>query len=156
MGNGHPIGAVITTSEIAKSFETGVEFFSSFGGNPVSCKIGLSVLNVIKMENLQKNSQEVGNYYKSLLFDLKEKQPFISDVRGSGLFIGVEFSNPDNLKPDSCKAEFVKNELKNNGILVGTDGPYNNVIKSKPPLCFSKQNAKEVVEKMNRILNKIN
>jgi len=156
MGNGHPIGAVITTSEIAKSFETGVEFFSSFGGNAVSCKIGLSVLNIIKMENLQKNSQEVGNYYKSLLFDLKEKQSSISDVRGLGLFIGIEFSNPNNLKPDSCKAEFVKNELKNNGILVGTDGPYNNVIKSKPPLCFSKQNAKEVVEKMNMILNKIN
>ena len=156
MGNGHPIGAVITTSEIAKSFSKGVEFFSSFGGNPVSCKIGLSVLNVIKMENLQKNSEEVGKYYMSLLLDLKEKYSFISDVRGSGLFLGIEFSNPDNLDPDSYKAQLLKNELKNNGILVGTDGPYNNIIKSKPPLCFSKNNAKEVVEKMDLILNKIN
>ena len=156
MGNGHPIGAVITTSEIAKSFSKGVEFFSSFGGNPVSCKIGLSVLNVIKMENLQKNSEEVGKYYMSLLLDLKEKYSFISDVRGSGLFLGIEFSNPDNLDPDSYKAQLLKNELKNNGILVGTDGPYNNIIKSKPPLCFSKNNAKEVVEKMDLILKKIN
>ena len=156
MGNGHPIGAVITTPEIAKSFSKGVEFFSSFGGNPVSCKIGLSVLNVIKMENLQKNSEEVGKYYMSLLLDLKEKYSFISDVRGSGLFLGIEFSNPDNLDPDSYKAQLLKNELKNNGILVGTDGPYNNIIKSKPPLCFSKDNAKEVVEKMDLILNKIN
>ncbi|MAU58068.1 MAG: aminotransferase class III [Flavobacteriaceae bacterium] len=156
MGNGHPIGAVITTSEIAKSFSKGVEFFSSFGGNPVSCKIGLSVLNVIKMENLQKNSEEVGKYYMSLLLDLKENYSFISDVRGSGLFLGIEFSNPDNLDPDSYKAQLLKNELKNNGILVGTDGPYNNIIKSKPPLCFSKDNAKEVVEKMDLILKKIN
>ena len=156
MGNGHPIGAVITTSEIAKSFSKGVEFFSSFGGNPVSCKIGLSVLNVIKMENLQKNSEEVGKYYMSLLLDLKEKYSFISDVRGSGLFLGIEFSNPDNLDPDSYKAQLLKNELKNNGILVGTDGPYINIIKSKPPLCFSKDNAKEVVEKMDLILKKIN
>tara|TARA_B100001250_G_scaffold253716_1_gene218268 strand:- start:7901 stop:10153 length:2253 start_codon:yes stop_codon:yes gene_type:complete len=156
MGNGHPIGAVITTSEIAKSFSKGVEFFSSFGGNPVSCKIGLSVLNVIKMENLQKNSEEVGKYYMSLLLDLKEKYSFISDVRGSGLFLGIEFSNPDNIDPDSYKARLLKNELKNKGILVGTDGPYNNIIKSKPPLCFSKNNAKEVVEKMDLILKKIN
>ena len=142
--------------EIAKSFSKGVEFFSSFGGNPVSCKIGLSVLNVIKMENLQKNSEEVGKYYMSLLLDLKEKYSFISDVRGSGLFLGIEFSNPDNIDPDSYKARLLKNELKNKGILVGTDGPYNNIIKSKPPLCFSKDNAKEVVEKMDLILKKIN
>ena len=156
MGNGHPIGAVITTSEIAKSFSKGVEFFSSFGGNPVSCKIGLSVLNVIKNENLQKNSEDVGKYYKNLLLDLKEKHSSISDVRGSGLFLGIEFFNPNNMKPDSYKAGLLKNELKNNGVLVGTDGPYNNVIKSKPPLCFSKKNAKEVVEKMDMILKKIN
>jgi len=156
MGNGHPMGAVITTSEIANSFSKGVEFFSSFGGNPISCKIGLSVLNVIKMENLQKNSEEVGNYYKKLLIDLKDKYSSISDIRGSGLFIGIEFSNPNNMTPDSYKAELLKNELKNNGILVGTDGPYNNVIKSKPPLCFSKKNAKEVVEKIDIILKKIN
>tara|TARA_B100001175_G_scaffold163624_1_gene138695 strand:- start:1223 stop:3475 length:2253 start_codon:yes stop_codon:yes gene_type:complete len=156
MGNGHPMGAVITTSEIANSFSKGVEFFSSFGGNPISCKIGLSVLNVIKMENLQKNSEEVGNYYKKLLIDLKDKYSSISDIRGSGLFIGIEFSNPNNMTPDSYKAELLKNELKDNGILVGTDGPYNNVIKSKPPLCFSKKNAKEVVEKIDMILKKIN
>ena len=132
-----------------------VEFFSSFGGNPISCKIGLSVLNVIKTENLQKNSEEVGNYYIKRLFDLKEKYPSISDVRGSGLFIGIELSNPKNMTPDPKKAQLLKNELKNIGILVWTDCPYNNVIKSKPPLCFSKKNAKEVVEKIDMILKRM-
>ena len=90
------------------------------------------------------------------MLDLKEKHSSIFDVRGSGLFLGIEFFNPNNMKPDSYIAELLKNELKNNGVLVGTDGPYNNVIKSKPPLCFSKMNAKEVVEKMDMILKKIN
>ena len=86
---------------------------------------------------------------------LKEKYPSISDVRGSGLFIGIEFSNPKNMTPDPKKDQLLKNELKNIGILVGTDGPYNNVIKSKPPLCFSKKNAKEVVEKIDMILKRM-
>ena len=87
MGNGHPMGAVITSEEISNSFEMGVEFFSSFGGNPVSCAIGKSVLEVIESENLQENARVCGNYYKSLLEELKNKRTVIGDVRGLGLFL---------------------------------------------------------------------
>jgi 4-aminobutyrate aminotransferase-like enzyme len=73
MANGHPMGAVICTSDIADSFSKGVEFFSSFGGNPVSCAIGISVLEVIEEENLQEHSKIVGDYYKSLFLDLQKK-----------------------------------------------------------------------------------
>jgi ethanolamine-phosphate phospho-lyase len=155
MANGHPMGAVVTTSEIANSFENGIEFFSSFGGNPVSCEIALAVLEVVENEKLQKNAKEVGEYYKSLLIDLKSKHTWIKDVRGSGLFLGVELSNQTNLKCNKSITHIVKNELKKNKILVSSDGPNDNVIKTKPPMCFTKQNAKEVVEAMDSILKSI-
>lgn len=154
MGNGHPIAGVVTTDEIAASFAKGVEFFSSFGGNPVSCAIGLSVLEVLEEENLQENALEVGTYFKSLLMNLQNKHDAIGDVRGEGLFLGVELINPKTRKPNTELAYFIKNELRNNHILVSTDGPYNNVIKMKPPLCFTKENSKEVVEAIDKALNK--
>ncbi len=153
MGNGHPMGAVITTSEIAASFEKGVEFFSSFGGNPVSCAIGLSVLNVIEEEGLQQNAQEVGDYYQSLFRELQKAHECIGDVRGSGLFIGVEIvKDRETKEPDTKLANHIKNELKNRNILVGTDGPFDNVLKTKPPLCFTKENAEQVVEGIDTII----
>jgi len=155
MGNGHPIGAVITTTKIAGSFEKGVEFFSSFGGNPVSCAVGLSVLNVIEEEELQKNAKEVGDYYHSLLRELQNEHECIGDVRGSGLFIGVEIvKNRETKEPDTKLANYIKNELRNRNILIGTDGPFDNVLKTKPPLCFSKENAEQVVSQLGEILRK--
>ena len=152
MANGHPIGAVITTSEIAESFSKGVEFFSSFGGNPVSCAIGLSVLEAIEEEGLQENAKIVGDYYKSLFIDLQDKFSCIGDVRGSGLFLGIEITRKNSLEPDTKLAHIIKNELRNRNILIGTDGPYDNVLKTKPPLCFTKENAKKVVENIKDIL----
>ena len=151
MGNGHPIGAVVTTSEIADSFNSGVEFFSSFGGNPVSCAIGLEVLNVIEREGLQQNALEVGNYYMGLMSEVSKEFDCIGDVRGSGLFLGFEIIK-GNKEHNTILAAKIKNELRNRHILVSTDGPYNNVIKSKPPLCFSKENAALVVEEIHNIL----
>lgn len=153
MGNGHPIGAVITTDEIADSFNKGVEFFSSFGGNPVSCAIGLAVLDVIEEEGLQQNAMEVGNHYKYLLNDLKNDFNCIGDVRGFGLFLGVEIVNKDQ-KPDTRLAGIIKNELRNRNILISTDGPFDNVLKSKPPLCFTKADAEKVVQHIYEILIK--
>lgn len=135
MGNGHPIGAVVTTSEIAKSFSNGLEFFSSFGGNPVSCAIGAAVLEVIENEKLQEHAKKTGNYLIKLLKNLQEKHPQLADVRGSGLFIGVELVQAD--KPGTTLASHIKNELRNNHILISTDGPYDNVLKIKPPLSFT-------------------
>jgi 4-aminobutyrate aminotransferase-like enzyme len=153
MGNGHPMGAVVCTDEIAEAFNNGMEFFSSFGGNPVSCAIGKTVLDVIEEEQLQKNAKIVGDYYIEELKKLQQKYECIGDVRGSGLFIGFEFvKNRITLKPGTKLAQKVKNELRENFVLVSTDGPFDNVIKSKPPLCFTKGNVDEVIGKLGKIL----
>lgn len=153
IANGHPMGAVVTTEEIAHSFEKGVEFFSSFGGNPVSCTIALAVLDVIEEEHLQAQAKAVGDYYKSLFLDLKETYKYLGDVRGSGLFIGVEIIHPDSKKTNRPLAHHIKNELRHRHILVSTDGPDDSVLKSKPPLCFTKENAQEVVVNIKDILD---
>ena len=154
MANGHPMGAVVTTSEIAESFGKGVEFFSSFGGNPVSCAIGLSVLEVIEEEALQQNAKEVGDYYQLLFRKLAESHPCIGDVRGSGLFIGVEIvKDRETKEPDTELASFIKNEMRNRHILIGTDGSNDSILKTKPPLCFTKKNARRVVDMIEDILN---
>ncbi len=156
IGNGHPTGAVICSREIAEAFNNGMEFFSSFGGNPVSCAIGKAVLDVIEEEQLQDNAKIVGDYYLQELKKLQSKYECIGDVRGSGLFIGLEFVKDKLTKePDTKLAQFVKNELREQFVLVSTDGPFDNVIKSKPPLCFSKENVDEVVSKLGFILNSI-
>lgn len=153
MGNGHPMGAVVCTDEIADAFNNGMEFFSSFGGNPVSCAIGRSVLEVLEEEQLQQNALTVGDYYLQELTKLQQKYECIGDVRGSGLFIGFEFvKNRLTLEPDTQLAQKVKNELREKFVLVSTDGPFDNVIKSKPPLCFSRANVDEVIEKIEKIL----
>ena len=154
IGNGHPMAAVITTEKINKSFENGMEFFSSFGGNPVSCEIGKSVLKIIEEENLQKNALTVGNYLMEKLTILKNKYNIINEVRGMGLFIGIEFKNIDET-PATKKALFITNELKKQFILVSTDGKYNNVIKIKPPLCFSITNADLLIKLLEKILQKL-
>jgi ethanolamine-phosphate phospho-lyase len=152
MGNGHPMGAVVCTQEIADSFEKGVEFFSSFGGNPVSCAIGLAVLDVMEEEGLQENANLVGNYYKSLLGDLQKQYDRIGDVRGSGLFLGVDLVKPGTKEEDPLLAKIIKNKLRDKFILISTDGPKDSVLKTKPPLIFTKDNALQVVEEMGWIL----
>jgi len=151
MGNGHPIGAVVTTQAIADSFGQGVEFFSSFGGNPVSCAIGLAVLNVLEDEGLQQNALDVGYHYKNLMHELSKDFSCIGDIRGSGLFLGFEIIDEEG-KQNTALASLIKNELRNRHILMSTDGPYDNVLKSKPPLCFTKKNAETVVENIQEIL----
>ena len=151
MGNGHPMGAVITSEEVAGSFEKGVEFFSSFGGNPVSCAIGKAVLEVIDEEKLQQNALEVGAYYTSLLKTLQKEDGRIGDVRGEGLFLGVELINEKRV-PNTDLAQFLKNELRKRHVLISTDGPADSVIKTKPPLVFSKENADRVASELRRAL----
>lgn len=156
MGNGHPMAAVVTTKAITDSFSKGVEFFSSFGGNPVSCTIGLAVLNVIEEEQLQQNAKVVGDYYIEQLRQLQKQHECIGDVRGFGLFIGIDFIKDRSTKEPATEiAQLVKNELRRRYILVDTDGPFDNVIKSKPPLCFNKSNVDEVVITLDKILKSI-
>jgi ethanolamine-phosphate phospho-lyase len=156
MGNGHPIGAVVTTDEIAASFENGMEFFSSFGGNPVSCAIGQSVLDVLNDEQLPQNAAEVGEYLLVLLKILVEKYEVCGDARGEGLFLGLELVEDKLTKlPNADLASFLQNKLRDNGILVGTDGPFNSVIKIKPPICFNKENAVELYENLDNEIIKL-
>ncbi len=152
MANGHPMGAVICTNEIAESFGKGVEFFSSFGGNPVSCAIATSVLEVMEEEKLQENAKNVGEYYQSLFIELQKKYDSIGDVRGSGLFLGVEIIKGNSMEPDTNLAQYIKNELRNRYILISTDGPYDSVLKTKPALCFTKENARKVIDNIDEVL----
>ncbi|MCH8955851.1 aminotransferase class III-fold pyridoxal phosphate-dependent enzyme [candidate division KSB1 bacterium] len=156
IGNGHPLAAVVTTPEIAASFETGMEYFNTFGGNPVSCAVGLAVLDVIEEEKLQDNALKVGTYLKKSLEKLKEKHALIGDVRGLGLFLGIELvRDRDNLEPAAEEASYLIERMKDCGILLSTDGPLHNVIKIKPPICFNEEDADLLVRTLDGVLDEI-
>ena len=106
IGNGHPVGVVVCTKEIAESFANGMEFFNTFGGNPVSCSIALEVIKTVKKNNLQKNAKVVGNYFKKELKKLSKENRIIADVRGQGLFLGIEFLD-DNDRPLNEEAQYL-------------------------------------------------
>jgi 4-aminobutyrate aminotransferase-like enzyme len=138
IGNGHPIGAVVTTREIAASFDNGMEFFSTFGGNTVSCAVGLAVLDVMEEEKLQAHAARVGAHLLERLRPLVERASLAGEVRGSGLFIGVELvRDRGTLEPATEEAAEVVNRLREEGILIGTDGPHHNVLKIRPPMPFT-------------------
>ncbi len=156
IGNGHPLAAVVCTPEIADSVVTGMEYFNTFGGNPVSCATGLAVLKVIKEEKLQENAQQVGRKIMQGFEELKNCLPIIGDVRGAGLFIGVELvSNRETLEPATKEAANIIETMKDRGILLSTDGPFNNVIKIKPPMVFNEDNADRVVEMLDEVLRSV-
>ena len=154
IGNGFPLAAVVTTPEIAESFNNGMEYFNTYGGNPVSCAAGLAVLDVIRDENLQENARIVGDYLKKRLQNLKSRHSLIGDVRGLGLFIGVELvRDHDTLEPAAEEATYIVERMKNNGVLLSTDGPLHNVIKIKPPIVFTKENADFLADTLDMILS---
>jgi len=154
IGNGHPLGAVITTPEIADAFHNGMEYFTTFGGNPVSCAVGLEVLNVVLDENLQEHALRVGERMLKDLHPFVERFPLVGDVRGSGLFLGVELVHDrETLEPAPEEADYVINRMREHGILLGTDGPYHNVIKIRPPMSFDDENADFLVDVMKKVLS---
>jgi len=153
IGNGHPISAVVTTPEIAASFDNGMEFFSTFGGNTVSCAIGLAVLDVTLAENLQAHALRVGNHMLAGLRPFKDRFEIVGDVRGSGLFLGIELvRDRDTLEPAGEEAAFIADRMREYGILMGTDGPFHNVVKIRPPMPFSESDADRLVGTMEKIL----
>jgi 4-aminobutyrate aminotransferase-like enzyme/Ser/Thr protein kinase RdoA (MazF antagonist) len=153
IGNGFPLAAVITTPEIAASFDNGMEFFSTFGGNPVACATGLAVLDVIRDENLQQNALEVGDHLKRELLALQREHAIIGDVRGSGLFLGIDLVlNRQSRAPAPGQAGYIVNRLRDRGILTGTDGPHHNVLKLRPPLIFGMQDADLFITTLDAIL----
>ena len=156
IGNGHPLAAVVVTNEIADAFNNGLEYFNTFGGNPVSMASGLAVLDVIQQEEMQQHAKEVGNYLMDGLKRLMDKHPIISDVRGHGFFIGAEMVRDRiTLEPAVPEIDFVVEQMKNKGYLLSTDGPLHNVLKIKPPMPFNKQNADEFVAFLDESLNEL-
>ncbi len=153
MGNGHPLGAVVTTPEIAASFANGMEYFNTFGGNPVSCAVGAAVLDVLDKEGLPARAERVGRRLRRGLEALKAHRPLVGDVRGAGLYLGVELVlDPETRAPAGRHAAYVVERLRERGILLSTDGPDHDVIKIKPPLPFSEADADRLVEELDRVL----
>lgn len=152
IGNGHPMAAVVCTAEIASAFANGMEYFNTFGGNPVSSAIGLEVLNVIKDENLQENARIVGAKLKNALLRLQKEFPIIADVRGDGLFLGFELTDSEK-NPLPKHTEYLADRMKDNKVLMSTDGPDHNVIKIKPPMCFSEENISVLISLLQKVLS---
>jgi 4-aminobutyrate aminotransferase-like enzyme len=155
MGNGYPIAAVVTTDEIAQTYNREYGYFNTFGGNPVACAAGLAVLEVIKKDQLMEHAKSTGLYFYQELIKLAERHDLISEVRGSGLFLGVELIDPIGKEPATKKTAEIVNLLSKNGVLVGKTGPDSNVIKMRPPMTFNKQHADIVVEKLEEILSSL-
>lgn len=153
IGNAFPLAAVVTRREIAASFDNGMEFFSTFGGNPVACAAGLAVLDILRDENLQQNALTVGVRWIAELKQLASKYPLVGDVRGSGMFLGLDLVNDSETRaPATEQASYIVNRLRDRGILAGTDGPHHNVIKLRPPLIFSAADAHLFVSTLEEIL----
>lgn len=153
LGNGHPMAAVVTTPAIAKSFANGMEYFNTFGGNPVSCAIGLAVLEVISDEKLQGHAAQLGEYLLAGLRRLAQRHPLIGDVRGRGLFLGVELvTDRGTQAPAAAEATRIINRLRERGVLLSTDGPLHNVLKIKPPMVFSRADADRLIEALDTVL----
>jgi 4-aminobutyrate aminotransferase-like enzyme/Ser/Thr protein kinase RdoA (MazF antagonist) len=154
IGNGHPMGAVVTTPEIAASFANGMEYFNTFGGNPVSCAVGLAVLDVIRHEELQQKALSTGNHLLAGLRELAARHPIIGDVRGLGLFLGFELVRDQETKePAAAEASALVDRMKDLGVLLSTDGPFHNVIKIKPPMVFSRADADTLLDRLDVALS---
>lgn len=150
-GNGHPLGVVVTTPEIAQSFANGMEYFSTFGGNPVSSAIGLAVLDVIFDEDLQARALATGAHLLAGLKGLVERHETAGDARGLGLFVGIELvADKESRRPNARAASYLANRLRELGLLLSTDGPDHNVLKIKPPLCFGLEDADRLVAALDR------
>ena len=156
IGNGHPLGAVVTTAAIARSFDTGMEFFSTFGGSTVSCVAGLAVLDVVQQDDLQQHAARVGAKLLAGLREVASRHVVVGDVRGSGLFIGVELvRHRGTLEPAAAEAAYVVERFRQEGILIGTDGPFHNVLKIRPPMPFDDGDAARLAETMDRVLGEL-
>jgi 4-aminobutyrate aminotransferase-like enzyme len=154
LGNGHPLAAVVTTRAIADAFDNGMEYFSTFGGNDVSCAAGLAVLDVLRDEGLQAHAHAVGERLLAGLRPLADRHAIVGDVRGSGLFLGVELvRDRDTREPAGAEASLVSDRFRERGILLGTDGPWHNVVKIRPPMSFDVEDADRLVETFGRILD---
>jgi 4-aminobutyrate aminotransferase-like enzyme len=155
MGNGHPLGAVITRRDIAERFANEGSMFSSAGGSPVSCRVGLTVLEIMADESLQENASVVGTHLKSRLEDLGERFELIGAVYGLGLYLGVELVlDRTTLEPATSVAARVCEALLTEGCIMQPTGDYKNVLKIKPPLCLTIESADFFADALERVLSR--
>ena len=153
MGNGHPLAAVVTTRAIADAFANGMEWFNTFGGNPVSCAVGMAVLDVIDDEHLMANASLVGQQLIDGFHELRSRHEVIGDVRGLGLYLGVDLVlDRATREPASELAGDVINAMRDRGVLLSTDGPFDNIVKVKPPLVFSGDDAARLLAELDIVL----
>lgn len=156
IGNGHPIGAVVTTDAIADAFANGMEFFSTFGGSTLSCQIGREVLQIVDDEALAENAERVGQRLLEGYRSLMARHPSIGDVRGLGLFTGIEMVSDRAAKtPSKPAAKYVADRLRAHRILIGTDGPFDNVLKIRPPLPFNEADCDLLIDVLDKLLTEV-
>jgi 4-aminobutyrate aminotransferase-like enzyme len=151
MGNGHPLAAVVTTAAIAEDFSRAGYYFSTFAGNPVSAAVGAAVLDVMERERLPEQAERVGEYLRQGLTELGASYPIVTEVRGPGMFIGVEIETSEGSSADL--AHRIQNDMRNRQVLIGRTGPNGNVLKIRPPLVFAEENADQLVGTLEAILS---
>jgi 4-aminobutyrate aminotransferase-like enzyme len=142
IGNGHPMAAVVTTRAIADAFDTGMKYFNTFGGNPVSCAVGMAVLDEIETHGLQERAGDVGAHLLAGLRALATRHDVIGDVRGLGLYLGIELvADKDTREPAGAAARYVSERLKDEGVFTYPTGADSNILKVKPPMTFTGEHA---------------
>lgn len=154
IGNGHPLGVLVTTKAIAESFNNGIEFFSTFGGSTLSCSIGKEVLDIVDEENLQENARLRGEQLIDGLKTLESKYPCVGDVRGMGLFVGLELINPDGAEATEI-CFYLKNRMRDYRILIGSEGPKDNILKIRPPLTIEAEDVNMILVILDRLLAEV-
>lgn len=153
IGNGHPLGVLVTTREIADSFAEGPEYFSTFGGSTLSCRMGKEVLDIVDDENLMENARIMGGILLEGLRKLQDKYDIVGDVRGYGLFIGLELvEDKVDCKVGTLIADYVKNRMRENRILMGSEGPFDNILKIRPPLTIDQEGVDMIVAVLDEVL----
>ncbi len=153
IGNGHPMAAVVTTRAVADAFNTGMRYFNTFDGNPVSCEIGLAVLDEIGRGDLQQRAATTGAAFLTGLRELTDRHPLVGDVRGSGLYLGVELVRDRAAKkPARAEAQHVSERMKEEGVLVQPTGSRDNVLKIKPPMVFGPEHVEMFVSSLDEVL----
>jgi 4-aminobutyrate aminotransferase-like enzyme/Ser/Thr protein kinase RdoA (MazF antagonist) len=148
VGNGYPLGVVITRRAIVEKFQRDTGFFSTFGGNPVAGAAGLAVLDVLEREQLVDNARTTGSYFIGKLRDLATQYQAVRDIRGCGLLIGVEVT-------DRTLTKRLVNGLRDRGVLIGSEGPLGNVLKLRPPMPFRPEHADIVIEALTAVLSAV-
>lgn len=153
MGGGHPISGVVARGELLDNYRRHEMYFNTFGGNPVSCAVAMAVLDVIDDEGLVANAAGVGDYLLQGFRELQSRHDMIGDVRGAGLFFGIDLvSDRDTRAPAADKAGAIVNGMRERHILMSKIGEHGNVLKLRPPLCFSRENADLLIETLDEVM----